>query len=331
MAAFVLATSCSKDDDPNPAKDVENTYTAEKLVVTNGGVEVVGSTIKLVAKDNASAELSLEGIINGHSTFTMDVNVIQTKAEYSFSGSKQVSGMDVKVAGSIVDGKATVTANVEMTSPEILKTWGYNLNAEQSLDCFNLGFANKSGKVMFGGKEIPSEEFTQNVDTWVNIILGMTFQDLKLSFAKDGYVGVEGTFPFAKDDKGNTVAQKIKVEKLARYYYNPTNKLLSFDIPLGDLLKSKADGGSVFVFPLVCTFNNDKLQATLPYELAKALIPLIPTGATLDAFLEQLKGLLPSDMAMFFPVIKTLITDTVNAITDKDLTNLTLTAKLQAK
>lgn len=330
--AATLALSlagCSKDS--SPAKDVAKEYAEAELVATNGGVEINGGSLKIAAIDNTTAELELTNIINGHSKFTMNAQVIQTKAEYSFTGTKDTDGMKVSVSGTVINGKATVNADVEITSTEILNTWTYNTigsDDNKSLDAFDFDLKNKSGQVhmtSMDGKNIPVAEFNEVVKTWVQMILGMAFPNLQLSFAKDGYVGVKGTSNFSPEGQ-----QNIDIPKLARYYYNPTTKVLIFDAPLDALLKSEDSSpvGVTIQVPFICKLENGTLIATIDPNFITPFFVLIPQGDDLKALLDQLDTIVPPGLGAFLPTIKNLITDVIVAITDKDMTSLTISAKL---
>ncbi|MEF9987230.1 MAG: hypothetical protein RR735_08920 [Bacteroidales bacterium] len=162
-------------------------------------------------------------------------------------------------------------------------------------------------------------------------ILGGYFSDLVFTFAPNGYVGVSVTNPFAP-----TGPQKVNIPQLARYYYNPTTKVLLFDAPLAGLVSGKANqptpalSGTIQV-PFNCKFENGQLTAVVDYNFIKQFIGIIPEGKDLETLLGKLDALVPEGLKIFLPTIKFLISDIVVAVKDPDLTNLTLGGKLIPK
>lgn len=327
VALTMGLSSCSKDSDPTPAQDIAKDYTGTELTATNAGETIPGGSVKIEAIDNTTAKITLNSIVNGQPSFEMNAAVVQTKAEYAFTGAKDIDGMKVAVKGVVIDGKATVDVAVEITGTNILKSWTFNTKNDGSDDVpdfiiFNL--QNKSGKAMFGGNEVTIDEYNANFNTWITLIGAMSLQNLSLTFNKDGYVGLTANSPMAPEGQ-----QDISLPKLARYYYSPAANLLIFDAPLGDLLGNNAALSGTMQVPFVCKIENNVLTATIQPEFLSQLLPLVPTGESLEALLSMLDSVMPPDLASFAPIIKMLITDLAVGITDPDVTSLTIGAKLK--
>lgn len=327
-ALSLCLASCSKD--PSPAKDIAKEYKEAELVASNGGVKIANSSVTVTAINNTSAEVELKNIVNGQPVFTMNADVTEGDNTYLFKGTKSIDGMNVTLDGSVTDGKATVNVVVEITSTDILKTWSYNTvgtGNNKQMDAIAIDLKNKSGNVFMqsmGGKTIPVAEFNETVKTWGQLIAMMAFPDLQLTFAKDGYVGVKGTSQFSPAGQ-----QNIDIPKLATYYYNPTTKMLVFDAPLDALLKSTGSplAGTIQV-PFICKLENGIMTATIDPSFVTPLLGIIPQGEALDALLGQLDAFFPPDFAFYAEIIKDLVKDVVVAITDKDVTSLSISAKL---
>lgn len=320
-------SSCSKDSDPAPARDIEKEYTGTNLTVTNSGDTISGGTVTIEAIDNTVAKLTLKNIVNGQPTFEMNATVIQANTEYTFTGTQNIDGMNVAVKGLVTNGKATVDVAVEILSVNLLKSWTFNTKKDGDdnvPDFFIFELRNKSGKAIFGREEVTLDEFNGNVHTWITLIGAMSLQNMSLTFNKDGYIGFTATSPMAPEGQ-----QNIAIAKLARYYYNPSANLLIFDAPLGGLLGDNAAISGTLQVPFICKIENNVLTATIQPEFLAQLMPFIPKGEALEGLLKMLDGVLPPDLASFAPIIKMLITDIVTGITDPDVTSLSIGAKLQ--
>ncbi|MEG1088603.1 MAG: hypothetical protein RSE02_03930 [Bacteroidales bacterium] len=336
-ASLILSLgSCSKD--ATPAEDIAREYTKTDLAVTNAGVEIPSGSLKITAIDNTNAELVLTNIVNGNPQFTMSAVIMETETGYSFVSAKDVDGMKVKLEGAVVGTKATINVGVEITSAEILKSWVYATKPSEwfgdDVDALVLGIENKSGLIYstLENKKVPAAQFSASVAGFANVaILGGYFSDLVFTFAPNGYVGVSVTNPFAP-----TGSQKVNIPQLARYYYNPTTKVLLFDAPLAGLVSGKANqptpalSGTIQV-PFNCKFENGQLTAVVDYNFIKQFIGIIPEGKDLETLLGKLDALVPEGLKPFLPTMKILISDIVVAVKDPDLTNLTLGGKLIPK
>ncbi|MEG1510824.1 MAG: hypothetical protein RR312_03525 [Bacteroidales bacterium] len=332
-ASLILSLgSCSKD--ATPAEDIAREYTKTDLAVTNAGVEIPSGSLKITAIDNTNAELVLTNIVNGNPQFTMSAVIMETETGYSFVSAKDVDGMKVKLEGAVVGTKATINVGVEITSAEILKSWVLATKPLDEVDAFVFGIENKSGLINFTLENkkvlVPAAQFSASVAGFANVILWY-FSDLVFTFAPNGYVGVSVTNPFAP-----TGPQKVNIPQLARYYYNPTTKVLLFDAPLAGLVSGKANqptpalSGTIQV-PFNCKFENGQLTAVVDYNFIKQFIGIIPEGKDLETLLGKLDALVPEDLKFYLPTIKNLISDIVVAVKDPDLTNLTLGGKLIPK
>ena len=320
--------SCSKDSDPAPAKDIAKDYTGTELTATNAGETIPGGSVKIEAIDNTTARITLNSIVNGQRSFEINTTIVQTKTEYTFSGTKDIDGMKVAVEGVVIGGKAAVDVAVEITETHILNSWTFNTSkdgTDQIPDFVIFNLQNKSGKALFGGNEVTTEQYNENFNGWITLIGAMSLQNLSLTFNKDGYVGLTATSPMAPEGE-----QNISQPKLARYYYSSAANLLIFDAPLGDLLGggNAALSGTIQI-PFDCKIENNVLAATIQPTFLSQLLPLIPTGEPLEALLSMLDSVLSPDFASFAPIIKMLIMDLAVGITDPDVTSLTIGAKLK--
>ena len=252
------------------------------------------------------------------------------------SGSKAISGMNVAVTGTITPQQATIKLTTTISTSTLLKTWALNtsmVDNEAMIDCldFTLKTTNDKDSItmsLMENKKISVAEFNKTVKQWAELGLGLAIQDLKFTFNANGYISVSLTYPFAKTD----AEKHISIEKLARYYYDPNTKMLSFDIPVGALAvkSNQSKAAMTMQLPLACTFSGDKMTATVPPALVQQLLPMVPQGEALKTLLSKLDSVIPADMSFFLPTIKALITDISTAITAKNVESIAITAKLQA-
>lgn len=320
LVLTVAFSGCSKDSAPIPAEVISKVYTGADLTVTNGGELLPGGTVTLEAIDNITVKVTLDNIVNGQASFKLNAAVAPADAGYTFSGTDETEGMNVSVNGVVIDGKAAIDVAIEISGSDLLNAWTFNTKLDGTdvvpdFVIFNL--QNKSGKAMFGGTEVTTEEYNEYFNGWITIIGAMSLQNLSLTFNKDGYVGLTATSPIAPEGQ-----QNISLPKLARYYYSPAANLLVFDAPLDA-------SGALLQIPFKCTVADNVLTATILPNFLTTLLPLIPKGEALEALLTKLDTLLPPDFVNFAPIIKMLITDLVVGVTDPDLTSLSVGAKLQ--
>lgn len=328
-------TACSDDDDASPANDISKEYKSEELHVTSGGEEISGGAIKVEAIDNSNVKLTLTNVVNGHASFDMNAAVAQSGSEYTFKGNKDIDGMKVTVVGTVNGGKAEVETSAEITSAEILKSWNFapagwldatlifNIETKDGL----INVYDEEGKL----SESDAKEYSDGIAMMGGSIFSVAFSnDFAFTFNKNGYVGIKGKSNFSPEG-----SQDINIPKLARYYYNPTTKVLTFDAPLDGLLagltKANANSalsGTLYV-PFICTFREDgKLEAAIDPKFIAPFLPLIPKGEALDGLLGMLDSVMPAEMADLLPWLKANIKTIAEALTSDNLKQFTLGCKL---
>ncbi len=318
LVATMAFQSCSKGTNP---KDFAGEYVGETIQVTNGEMPVANAKAVVTKVSNSQVEISLRNSVNGFAdyVFTADLTVENEKATFSHAFAN--GNMKYDIQGNIFNKKATISVKTTVEAPNLLKTWTY-ATENQSLDAVDIEYANGSGKVMWQGKEITNAEFASNMKQWTQLILGMVVTDLRLTFKANGYVDVYFVNGMEKDP----AKKVVEVQNLARFSYDEAKQSLNFDAPIA---LPEAGVATTFLVPFQCKFVDGKLSAHVPFNVIKPLLPMIPTGEKLNGLIAMAESMIPAGMEFIKPVVKTLITDVVNALTDKSLTNLAITAKMQ--
>lgn len=342
-AISMVFTSCSKDDPTppptppspvTPARDIAKDYVDDDLVVKNGGNEVLDGEVVITAIDNTKANVLIKNVVNGHAEFMMTADVSLSKAvdptaEYLVSGTKNVSGMNVALSGKIINGKANIDVNVEITATEIVKAWTYNKDSEDISDTtcnfLILDIDTYSG-MMYSSvyhDSVPVDSILKyEVLPYVASTLPSLFPNLRFIFAEDGYLTIKYKNAFVPFE------EEIEYPCIARYYYNPTAKLLVFDDPslAGPVVKA---GPSPIIeidqIPFDCNITDGVLTATVDKSLLETLIFIIPSGDALQQMLSVLDLVL--DPAVVEDV-KLTIGDLVDLIKSDNLRELKIGGKL---
>lgn len=317
IAVILLsAVSCSKDDDPKAAEEIQKEYTSEELTVSNGDEEIDNGKVTIKATGDNTVQITLDNIVNGYETFVVNAVTVKTKAIYEFEGTESVDGMTVIVTGTVENGKAKVNVKIKMTSSEILGDWTLNTSADNSYSCFHFTYKNGSGKSTWMGQSITNNEFAANFTAILNLVAGMGMKDPVLTFNENGYVDFSGTALFSSEGG----IKKINEKNLVRYYYNPKTKMLIFDAAI-DMSKmsgsTKADKTVQMYIPFNCSFDSKgALTAIIGKDFQKILLAMIPTGDKLQALLAQLDSKIPADYSQMLPMIKLMIQNAVEQFTD---------------
>lgn len=318
LAALMLIFSCEKADENAIA--TAGIYEKENLTTTVSGVKINGGKVEI----SKTGQISFYNILNGYGLYDFNCKIKKEGDIYTFQHDYKDVGMNFQIAGIISDKKADIKVLSQSKALDLIKSWEGNVTNE-SLDMFSFKLENKSNKVMWQGKEISTDEFNENILTWLNLIGGMGLQGLKITFQENGFLSIQFTNPLDK--------QETSVENLARYNYNKAANLLIIDgSPLSIEEKNNTSELPITVLhiPFIPEIKGDKLSISIPYQVFKEFIPMIPTGEDLQKLLSVLDKLLPPDMAAFAPIIKALVNDIVTAITDEDVTNISIALKLQA-
>ncbi len=343
VAISIVFISCSKDDPTptptpptpeTPARDIEKEYVEGNLVVKNGGIEMLDGEIVITAIDNTKASVLLKNIVNGHAEFVMTADVSLTKAvdpsaEYLLSGSKNVSGMNVGLSGKIKNGKANIDVNVEITATEIVKTWTYNKDSEDVSDTtcnfLILDIDTYSGRMystVYQDSVSVDSILKEDVLPFIASTLPSFFPNLRFIFAEDGYLSIRYKNAFVPFE------EEIEYPCIARYYYNPTAKLLVFDDPslAGPVVRN---GPSPIIdiqqIPFNCNITDGVLTATVDKSLVETLIPIIPSGVALQQMLSVLDLVLDPTVV---EGVKLTIGDLVDLIKSDNLKELKIGGKL---
>src|SRR5574344_260183 len=331
LIGLLTIVSCSKDND-TPAKELGDSYSGASLIAYNGDKtesnKCPNAAIKVTAIDNNNAKLDLQYCVSGYASYEMEAKVIKTKSDesYTITGTSTKSGeISVDFSGIVTNGVLTATIKNTILSTDIVKTWTVNASSTGTLDFINFKATTKSGKANMPNSGIANattDQFNETLTTWINMIVGIGVNNPKLSMQSDGYVSFSAVSPFATGG--------IDYKNITRYSYDPSTKILSFEIPMSLFVKSKTTDVStpIFYLKFKCSFENGVLTANLDETTTKMLLALIPTGTTLAGYLSQLDNLFPAEYAFMLPILKGLITDTANILTSDDLTSLVLGGKL---
>lgn len=155
LACGGFFTSCSDDDDPTTDEVVvcpvaQTTYTdASGLVLTYSGQPVLGKQVVFTpdandgskatlaisgvldlsslaglmdSREDASATLSVPGVIPGQTTTTLAVDLTVSGDQVSFEGTTEQDGCTIAYEGSASEGSLTLNLNVTMPANDLTNT-----------------------------------------------------------------------------------------------------------------------------------------------------------------------------------------------------------------
>lgn len=116
LCVLTLATSCS-DDEKGGAddawKEISKDYTSGNLSI---GTVSTSGTISVNAASADKATIVLKDVVAGESSVSVDATLTKTDAGYAFEGESTATTCNVKVSGTIENGKLTAAISRTLTS-----------------------------------------------------------------------------------------------------------------------------------------------------------------------------------------------------------------------
>ncbi len=294
--------SCSDDDNKDgsnpdePWKQISNDYSGDKLDLQLGGTALTGKTVTLEATSADRVKVTLEKVLPGTETVTVDATLTVTKAEvvatsYLFQGETKVDSRTLVVNGSIKSGVLSLSIAISIDSP-IVGKWALapNVLTDTNGDgvinemdynpmggAFFLSLETADGNITFEGQSVPCPMFCLMADKKAEAFLEASLQEV--SFEKDGRV----VFTYMKD------GQTLPLEGIANYYVKEQMLYMTLDIKtIIAMLMTKSDNNpfagleQVIALaengiPLGLAFSEDGQNGTLLIntEMAQQLLPAL--------------------------------------------------------
>lgn len=208
LCMLTLVTSCSDDEKggtDDAWKEISKDYTSDKLSI---GTVSTSGTISVNAASADKATIILNNVVAGESSVSVDATLTKTDAGYAFEGESTATTCNVKVSGTIENGKLTAAISRTLTS-SLAGT--LNLNYVPSNDMqiaqaharFNTGDAQMDA--MLNGMAAPV----------VGQLIAKEVESVTVN------LGEEGTFSFAFKKVGaseETVMPPAKLQEMIKSY-----------------------------------------------------------------------------------------------------------------
>lgn len=116
LCVLTLATSCSDDEKggvDDAWKEISKDYTSENLSI---GTVSTSGTISVNAASADKATIVLKDVVAGESSVSVDATLKKIDAGYAFEGESTATTCNVKVSGTIENGKLTAAISRTLTS-----------------------------------------------------------------------------------------------------------------------------------------------------------------------------------------------------------------------
>lgn len=208
LCMLTLVTSCSDDEKggtDDAWKEISKDYTSDKLSI---GTVSTSGTISVNAASADKATIILNNVVAGESSVSVDATLTKTDAGYAFEGESTATTCNVKVSGTIENGKLTAAISRTLTS-SLAGT--LNLNYVPSND---MQIAQAHARFNTGDAQM---------DAMLNN-LATTFIGEKITKAVESVtvnLGEEGTFSFSFKKVGaseETVMPPAKLQEMIKSY-----------------------------------------------------------------------------------------------------------------
>lgn len=208
LCMLTLVTSCSDDEKggtDDAWKEISKDYTSDKLSI---GTVSTSGTISVNAASADKATIILNNVVAGESSVSVDATLTKTDAGYAFEGESTATTCNVKVSGTIENGKLTAAISRTLTS-SLAGT--LNLNYVPSND-----MQIAQAHVYFNTGDAQMDAMLNNLAT--------TFIGEKITKAVESVtvnLGEEGTFSFSFKKVGaseETVMPPAKLQEMIKSY-----------------------------------------------------------------------------------------------------------------
>lgn len=170
MGTFAF-TACSDDDDPNWQKLPEE-ISGENLDIQVNGVATSG-TVTFKATGEDAAVLQLNGVIPGCDVVKIDVEMVeQSDGTFTFTGSQEVEGIEVRSEETVTPKKYMVDANGSVSITGKLKA---NLNITLELASLNgeKVYTGNTLKLSYSDRELAGKQVIMQVSNGQSATLSL--------------------------------------------------------------------------------------------------------------------------------------------------------------
>lgn len=204
---LTLVTSCSDDEKggtDDAWKEISKDYTSDKLSI---GTVSTSGTISVNAASADKATIILNNVVAGESSVSVDATLTKTDAGYAFEGESTATTCNVKVSGTIENGKLTAAISRTLTSA-LAGTMDLNFISGESLMAqtyFEINTGNTEQDAILKGM----------ATSFLGQLIAQQVESVSVE------LGEEGTFSFSFKKVGaseETVMPPAKLQEMIKSY-----------------------------------------------------------------------------------------------------------------
>mgnify|MGYP002648160757 CR=1 FL=1 len=313
LCTLSFFTACSDDDDEkNPnVLDVNTAYSGDKLDLKYSDSPLLGKEITFDTKDGKTATITMKGILDinkllsllmskstavistapgvipGEVTTTLSNVVLTLSGEkYTFEGTDNNNGREVKYSGEVQKDKLTMSVNVTMPENDLTDTtwtlpemdWNTGTAA-----IYFLWESDHEGITIPGliDQPWPTKDASMLIGTMLSPTLQKVLQNV--TFQKDGNIVAS----YSK--AGEAPSWQTSPINLAQYYFKDKKMYVQLNI---DMIMATAQSG------------NSKAEATIPG--LSDLYPLLSAGIPLNCEIADGKAKIYMDKDLLVPLLSIL-------------------------
>lgn len=207
LCMLTLVTSCSDDEKggtDDAWKEISKDYTSDKLSI---GTVSTSGTISVNAASADKATIILNNVVAGESSVSVDATLKKTDAGYAFEGESTATTCNVKVSGTIENGKLTAAISRTLTS-SLTGTMDLNFISGESLMAqtyFEINTGNTEQDAILKGM----------ATSFLGQLIAQQVESVSVE------LGGEGTFSFSFKKVGaseETVMPPAKLQEMIKSY-----------------------------------------------------------------------------------------------------------------
>lgn len=207
LCMLTLVTSCSDDEKggtDDAWKEISKDYTSDKLSI---GTVSTSGTISVNAASADKATIILNNVVAGESSVSVDATLTKTDAGYAFEGESTATTCNVKVSGTIENGKLTAAISRTLTS-SLTGTMDLNFISGESLMAqtyFEINTGNTEQDAILKGM----------ATSFLGQLIAQQVESVSVE------LGEEGTFSFSFKKVGaseETVMPPAKLQEMIKSY-----------------------------------------------------------------------------------------------------------------
>lgn len=207
LCMLTLVTSCSDDEKggtDDAWKEISKDYTSDKLSI---GTVSTSGTISVNAASADKATIILNNVVAGESSVSVDATLKKTDTGYAFEGESTATTCNVKVSGTIENGKLTAAISRTLTS-SLTGTMDLNFISGESLMAqtyFEINTGNTEQDAILKGM----------ATSFLGQLIAQQVESVSVE------LGEEGTFSFSFKKVGaseETVMPPAKLQEMIKSY-----------------------------------------------------------------------------------------------------------------